>query len=282
MATPKELFQKFLKSLGATDEQQKTISDKMFPDSGDAELDTDELLTLAQTYAEPHLLPSWKDKEHKAITGKAMGDIITRIVKNSAGKLKRSDLEDKTLEEMLAAYGDIVKTPAQNADYEKMIKDLQEEKTTLEQTLTKKIEDLHAEYTGKERAQKIQSAIKTFLSKKTLTVSPEIALKAILPSLQERFDLNFDDKETLALYQKNKPDTLARNAKGTSFASLDEELDSELATFNFIAKSKGSGDNKQQQQQQQQQSQPQKPGGNQRPKLSERYAEAGLSDGTGE
>lgn len=279
MASPKELFQKFLKSLGAPEDQVKTISDKMFPESGDADLDTDELLTLAQTYAEPHLIPAWKDKEHKAITGKAMGDIITRIVKNSNGKLKRADLEDKTLEEMLAAYGEITKTPSQNADYEKMIKDLQDEKTALEQALTKKIEDIQAEYTGKERAQKVQNAVKLFLAKKTLTVSPEIALKAIMPSLNERFDLNFDDKEVLALYQKGKPDTLARNAKGTSFASLDEELDGELATFNFVAKSKGSGD-------------PGKPpaGGGGEPtkpkpgervRLSDKYAEAGLSDGSG-
>lgn len=278
MASPKELFQKFLKSLGASDEQQKTFIDKMFPESGDAELDTDELLTLAQSYAEPHLLPAWKDREHKAVTGKAMGDLITRIVKNSNGKLKRSDLEDKTLEEMLAAYAETVKTPAQNADYEKMIKDLQDEKATLEQTLTKKIEDIQAEYSGKERAQKIQSAIKAILSKKTLTVAPEIALKAVLPSLQERFDLNFDDKETLALYQKGKEGVLARNAKGTSFASPEEELDNELNSFNFIAKSKGSGDAGKTPATPPKQDPP----SNGRVKLSEKYEAAGLSDGSGE
>ena len=81
--TPKELFTKFLKSMGADDEKATEMTTKMFPESGEADLDTDELLTMAQQYAEPHLLPSWKDKEHKAITGKAMGDIITRIVKNS-------------------------------------------------------------------------------------------------------------------------------------------------------------------------------------------------------
>ena len=273
--TPKELFTKFLKSMGADDEKATEMTTKMFPESGEADLDTDELLTMAQQYAEPHLLPSWKDKEHKAITGKAMGDIITRIVKNSNGKLKRADLEDKTLEEMLSAYADITKTPAQNEDYEKMIKDLQDEKISIEQKLTKQIEDIQAEYTGKERAQKIQGAIKGFLAKKTLTVSPEVALKAIMPSSNERFDLNFNDKEVLALYQKGT-DTLARNQKGTAFASLDEELDTELATFNFVAKSKGSGEGDGKPKQFAPQKQ--EPGG--RVKLSERYAEAGLSDGT--
>ena len=158
-----------------------------------------------------------------------------------------------------------------------MISDLQAEKINLEQTLTKQIEDIRAEYSGKERQQKIQDAMKTFLAKRTLTVSPDVALEAVMPSLQKRFNIDFDEKEVISLFDKNNPQTKAKKSN-TSFASLDEELDSDLSRFNFIAKSKGSDNTP-----------PPPPTGagsndkqtNGKFSLANKFAEAGLDDGTG-
>lgn len=238
MANQKELLQRLLNKFGANQETTDAIIGKMFPEEGEGELDDDLVLSLAQDYAKPHLFDSWKNSEHKAITGKAMGDIITRVVKQSNGKLKRSDLENKPLEEILEAYSNVISTPQQNKDLEDMIKALREEKELSETALRKQIEDIKNEYEGKERQGKIQTALKAFLAKQTLTVSPDIALKAVLPSLNERFNLGLDETGNVNLFDKSNPETLARKSK-TEFASLDEEISNELNAFNFMAKSKG-------------------------------------------
>jgi|GEM_PF-4407202 len=237
--TTQELVTEFFSRLGLGE-----AAKGLFPAEGaEPTLDIDASLKGAQDYAKPFLEQSIKDELHPQIKGKVVNDNLGAFAKASNGKITRSDLEGKTIEQALALYNEKVTSEVTSTATEKdqIIERLNAEKANAESEWQGKIDAVKNEYESKEQNRLIATNLQNLLGKRKdgLTVDPSIAAETLLPMLQNKYVLKAEG-EDLHLYDKANPTSRIQNATGTGFAKIDDEIDTTVTRLSWNKQSNGS------------------------------------------
>lgn len=234
--TTQELVTDFFTRLGLGEAAKGLFADE-------PALDVDAALLGAQAYAKPLIQQSIQDELHTSIKGKVLNDAVGAFAKASNGKITRSDVEGKSVADALALYNERVLADVNSTATEKdqMIERLNKELTAKDADWQHKLSEVESTFTAKEQNRLIASNLQHLLGKRKdgLTVDPSIAAETLLPMLQSKYVLKAEG-EDLHLYDKANPTSRIQNAKGTGFATIDEEIDTTVTRLSWNKQSNGS------------------------------------------
>lgn len=251
MDKQKALFTTFLKSLGYSDADITKHADAMFPADAAKEpaLDNAALLAQAQEYSKPFLRGHFETELKTSFKGRYYKEAMQKIMQESGGLIKREDIEAEgaTVESITKLAVERLQEQSKATDTQKdeMIRALNAEKAAFKTEKETEINAVRQEYEAKETARATQAAMLKALAGKTLTVDAATAMPVVLNAISEKYTPKVNQVGGFDLYDKADPTKKAQK-NATEFASFEEELNSILDGYKWIAKSQGGGGQQQQ------------------------------------
>lgn len=261
-------------------ENADAVISSLFPadDKTEPSLDVDAVLAQAQEYSKPFLEEEIRISEKKNFKTQYDNDLLGKLAQASGGLVKTTELVElkdlkKATDLVISRIKESVGKP--DAEKDEMIRKLNEQLEEKEQEKTNEIDKVRKEFSDKEEERTKSDKGRAWAGKKSLAVSADVASEAVLTRLSKDYTVKYNaSTEKFELFDKADPTKKAKKSE-TKYAEFDEEADSILNEYKWIAKSKGTQDvseeQRQQQQRQQQQQQDQQNGqqGRRRSKLGQ-------------